>query len=301
MKGLVWMIEYDRLERRGKEKYLDRAVLAGRGYVRRRLLGTGTFSDVYCVEDIADGKRYACKVSSQVEMLEREARILEGLRHPIYPGFTAFVREAGLGLLLREYVEGYSLEEVLKRRRFSAGQTVRMGLMLADGLWYLHQLPERFLFRDVKPANIIVMQDGRVRLIDLGCVCSMAEEVTSRAGSPGFAAPEQLQAGGCLTAACDVYGLGKTLEAMLGEGKQGGRKYPADGPAMTGWHGMMPACRRKRTGLQKAGLRRRPFQEQRMERRLRRVLASCTEKEVGKRIADMKEVMQALAAKSLSS
>ena len=128
-------------------------------------------------------------------MLEREAKVLEGLHHPLYPEFYAFWREAEIGILLREYVEGDSLEKVLKQRRFSASQTVRIGLMLAEGLGYLHELPERLLFRDVKPANVILTQSGGVKLIDLGCVCSMEGETTSRAGSPGFAAPEQLH--GC--------------------------------------------------------------------------------------------------------
>lgn len=51
-------MDYERLQRGGRERYLDRAVLAGRGYVRRGLLGQGTYSDVYCIEDGADGRRY---------------------------------------------------------------------------------------------------------------------------------------------------------------------------------------------------------------------------------------------------
>lgn len=287
------MIEYDRLNRRGKEKYLDKAVFAGRGLIRRGLLGTGTFSDVYWVEDAADGRRYACKVSAQAEMLEGEARVLESLEHPLYPEFVAFWKEAGLGILLREYVEGHSLEEMLKRRRFSAGQTVRVGLLLAEGLMYLHRLPEELAFRDVKPANVIVTQDGGVRLIDLGCVCSMAAEVTSRAGSPGFAAPEQLRAGGRLTPSCDVYGLGKTLEAMLGEGHRVGdcrRQDAANGCGIALWRRKVPVYRRGRTGLQKAGQRWLPLRELRMEQRLRRILKACTEEDVEKRIADMEGV-----------
>lgn len=290
------MIAYDRLNQRGKEKYLDKAVFAGRGLIRRGLLGTGTFSDVYCVEDAADGRRYACKVSARTEMLEREARVLERLEHPLYPEFAAFWREAGLGLLLREYVEGHSLEEMLKRRRFSAGQTVRTGLLLAEGLLYLHRLPEEFAFRDVKPANVIVTQDGGIRLIDLGCVCSMAAEVTSRAGSPGFAAPEQLRAGGCLTPACDVYGLGKTLEAMLGERHRvcSHQQHAAASHGMACWRRKVSAYRRGRTGLQKAGKRWLPLCEGWMEQQLRRVLKTCTEEDVEKRIADMSILIKAL-------
>ena len=106
---------YERLDRQGRERYLDRAVLAGRGYSCLGLLGQGAFSDVYCVEDAAGGGRYACKVSWHGQMLEREAKVLEGLHHPLYPEFYAFWREAEIGILLREYVEGDSLEEVFDR------------------------------------------------------------------------------------------------------------------------------------------------------------------------------------------
>lgn len=184
-------MDYERLQRSGRERYLDRAVLAGRGYIRHGLLGQGTFSDVYCIEDAADGRRYACKVSWRAEMLEREARVLEEVRHPLYPEFAGFWRADGLGILLREYVPGRSLEELLGRRRFSAAQTIRAGLELAAGLRYLHGLREGLLFRDVKPGNVILGQDGGLKLIDLGCVCPLGTGAASRAGSPGFAAPGQ--------------------------------------------------------------------------------------------------------------
>lgn len=272
-------MNYDRLERKGRERYLDRALLPSLGYIRHELLGQGRFSDVYCVEDAWDGGRYACKISSHVEMLEREARIIEGLRHPLFPEYAFFRVERGLGILVREYVEGDSLEELRKRRAFSVGETVRMGLLLATGLQYLHGQPEQLLFRDLKPANIIIGQDGGVRLIDLGCVCSMTAEVTSRAGSPGFAAPDQLQKGGRLTASCDVYGLGKTLEALLWEasreGFRWGRGSAERGDSMiAGWV--------------------RTLRERRLERKLRRVLEACTEEDAGRRVADMGGVIQKL-------
>lgn len=302
-------MEYERLQRNGRERYLDRAVLAGRGYIRHGLLGKGSFSDVYCIEDRADGRRYACKISWRTEMLEREAQVLKGLRHPLYPEFAAFWRTAGLGILLREYVEGHSLEEMLKRRHFSAGQTAQVGLWLAEGLLYLHALPERLLFRDVKPANIIVRQDGRVKLIDFGCVCPMGASVASRAGSPGFAAPEQLGGGGTLTEACDVYGLGRTLEAMLAGGR--GLGDPGGGQLRERSRGSVPGFRRSsgtslpggRMGrLLQAGKGRmgpcaergRRTGELRLYRNLQKVLRACTEEEAGKRIADMEKVMERL-------
>ena len=154
---------------------------------------------------------------------------------------------------------GSCLKELLGRRRFSAEQTVRAGMELAEGLQYLHGRPERFLFRDIKPANIIVRQDGKIRLIDFGCVCSMEESFTSRAGSPGYAAPEQLQDGGILTESCDVYGLGQTLKEMLG------RNFRC-----------LPGRIRRKGWLKRM--------------RLGRILDACTEEEPARRPADMGQV-----------
>lgn len=279
-------MKYEKLDGKGRERYLSKAVLSPRGYILHRLLGRGAFSDVYCVEDSRDGRWYACKVSGHAGMLEREARVIEGLEHALFPTYAGFWTEGGLGILIREHVEGSALEEMLKRRCFSAEQTVRTGLSLAGGIGYLHGLPERLLFRDVKPANVIIRQDGGVKLIDFGCICSMAGEVTSRAGSPGFAAPEQLRDGGVLTEACDVYGLGKTLEAMLGrEGarRSGGRRLGRMGPEGAGVRGR----------LREVG---RALAAGRLERRLRRVLEACTQEEAEARIRDMGAVARELAS-----
>ena len=71
------------------------------------------------------------------------------------------------------------------------------------------------IFRDVKPQNILLRQDGRVKLLDLGAACRMRQR-DSMAGTPGYAAPEQLLPGAPLTPASDVYGVGRTLQAMAG-------------------------------------------------------------------------------------
>lgn len=249
----------DQAGQRRKEASLGGWILGRRGYQCRELLGSGAFSGVYRVEDPRGGGRYACKISEDGKMLEREARAMEALDHPLFPAYFDFWQEAGLGFLLREYVEGSSLEELLARREiFPAKETVRVGLALAEGLSYLHGRPERFLFRDVKPANVMLCGDGGVKLIDLGCVCPEAEWGASRAGTPGFAAPEQLERAGALTPSCDVYGLGQTMKAMLGTDDLGG------------WKG------------------------RRLRRRLGKVLEACTREAAGERVLDMAHVISAL-------
>ena len=248
---------------RNREDYLGGWVLGRKGYKCRRLLGKGAFSAVYCVEDETDGRVYACKISRDARLLEREAQVMAALGHPLFTTCFAFWREAGLGFLLSEYVAGCSLEEMLARRgRFSARQTVHMGIALAEGLAYLHGRPEKYLFRDVKPANIMVGQAGGVKLVDFGCVCSLEEGIFSRAGTPGFAAPEQLEGGRQLTPACDVYGLGRTMEEMLG----GDRTRKS-----VGW----PERKEKSRGL-------------------RRILEACRQEDVSRRIREMEQLLSAL-------
>lgn len=177
-------MEYEKLVRKNRERYLDKVILEKRGYLRRGLLGRGSFSDVYCVEDMAEGGLYVCKVSWKAGMLGKEAQAMAELSHPLFPQYAAFWEEDGLGILLREFVPGQSLAEMLERRRFSARQTICVGRMLAEGLRYLHGLPEPLLFRDIKPANIIIRQDGRAELIDLGCVCGLGGKQVPVPGLP---------------------------------------------------------------------------------------------------------------------
>jgi len=127
-----------------------------------------------------------------------------------------FWQDGEYGYLLMEYVPGNTVKSMLGRRgHFSVRQTIRVGMELAEGLLYLHEQTE-VLFRDVKPENIIIRQDGRVKLLDLGCVCRIGNTSGPGAGTPGFGAPEQFMEGECLDVTCDVYGLARTMEEMLG-------------------------------------------------------------------------------------
>lgn len=222
------------IKRRPVISHEDQKALAVRGYEVIRFLGEGAFSTVVLVgkqaltqhqharerrggmqaESLSDSA--ACKISNQTGLALREAEILAGIEHPLFPQYLGVWQEGEKVYLLMEYVSGSNLEALLTRRgSFSEKQIVRIGLELAEGLKYLHELPEPILYRDLKPANILLRQDGRVKLLDLGCACTTGRQ-TALAGTPEYAAPEQLKSGSVLTAASDVYGLGKTLQAMAG-------------------------------------------------------------------------------------
>ena len=122
-----------REEQKRKADSLGRLILGKKGYHCGRLLGKGAFSRVYYVEG-KDDLVCACKVSENVKLLEREARVMAVLEHPLFPKYFGFWREAGLGFLLGEYVPGCTMEEMLARRgHFTMGQTIRTGLALEIG------------------------------------------------------------------------------------------------------------------------------------------------------------------------
>ena len=214
--------------------YEDQKALTYRGYEIAQLLGEGAFSKVVLVrnkaltqlqhtEERRDSRQSegfidiaACKISRQTSLALREAETLAGIEHPLFPKYFCVWQEGEKVYLLMEYIWGSSLEALLARRGgFSDTQIIRIGLELAEGLKYLHELPKPILFRDLKPANILLRQDGQVKLLDLGCACNTGQH-SALAGTPEYAAPEQLKSGSVLTPASDVYGLGKTLNAMVG-------------------------------------------------------------------------------------
>lgn len=190
--------------------------LIGGKYELKELLGKGAFSRVYLAAD-KSGRSYACKVSGSSHLLEREAEILRRIHHPLFPGYVDYGQE-GMGWLVMEYIQGETLERILRHQgTFSPERAAEIGRSLAEGLMYLHERQEPLLFRDIKPANVMLEPDGKVKLLDFGCAC-FAGEKSSIAGTPGFGAPEQFVAGSPQGIAVDVYGLGQTLRAMAGNG-----------------------------------------------------------------------------------
>lgn len=199
----------------------------GKQYKVLRRLGKGAFAEVYLVEDSA-GRAYACKVCERPEMLEREAEIQKGINHPLFPVFFEFWQEEAKGCLLMEHVPGESLESILRREgRFRGEKAAEIGVRLAEGLRYLHERENPLIFRDVKPSNVMLTPEGNVKLLDFGCACAPGKNV-DRAGTPGFGAPEQFEPEELQTAAADVYGLGRTLQAIAGEKCRGLLKRVTD-------------------------------------------------------------------------
>lgn len=148
--------------------------LCEKGYEILNIVGKGSFSTVYRLREMKTGRHCACKVSENQKMLFREAELLRRLEHPLFPVFYDFWQQEKEACLVMEYIAGTSLEKLVgDRGRLTDRRASRIGLELASGLAYLHELPIPILHRDITPGNILIRQDGRVKLLDRSVLQSL--------------------------------------------------------------------------------------------------------------------------------
>lgn len=189
--------------------------LEERGFEEKGLIGEGAFGRVYRVKQKITKRIYACKlgVGTGKEHVCREAMFLKKISHPLFTKYIEYWEGDEYACFIMEYVAGIGLEEFVRRRiKLSETQTVRIATELAEGLWYLHK--HSVIFRDIKPQNIVIRQDGRVKLLDFGCACLRESGMGTKVGTPGFAPREQLYYGKAEVCS-DVYALGKVMQYML--------------------------------------------------------------------------------------
>lgn len=193
-------------------------LLLQNGYEDSLAVGHGAFGRVYRVKDVRNGRRYACKVAEDMDsrgLLCREAALQQSLGHPLFARYETVLEGETCTLLIMEYVKGQDLSLVLSRKALSEKQAICIAIQLAEGLQYLHALPEPVLYRDLKPENIRITLSGKIKLLDLGCACRLSEAALTRAGSRGYAAPEQLgQINAMPGFYSDIYSLGRLLVRM---------------------------------------------------------------------------------------
>lgn len=199
-----------------------------------RSLGEGGMGEVLLVMDmhlqrLAAAKRIRVVQSGQeqqeAEEFRKEMEFLKELVHPGLPAVYDFFKEQEWLYLIMEYVEGITLEQYLKKNgKVEVTKAVIWTVELTEVLGYLHSRRPAVLYRDLKPANIIIRPGGNLKLIDLGA-CVKSFEARGRAmGTPGYAAPEQWQVGQ-VSEACDIYALGAVLHEMLTGMRPGGAGY----------------------------------------------------------------------------
>ncbi len=195
-------------------------------------LGSGGFGAVYKVADTRLGDRIlAVKQMSQsglkpqeiadaAEAFKQEALMLASLMHHSLPRIYDHFAEAGKWYLVMDFIEGETLEERLQKMgsgHLPIEEALATGIELCAVLSYLHTRQPPIIFRDLKPANIMVTPDGHVYLIDFGIARHFKPgqaKDTIAFGSPGYAAPEQYGKAQT-TARADIFSLGATLHQLL--------------------------------------------------------------------------------------
>ena len=153
-----------------------------------------------------------------VQSLITEANLMKKLDHPAIPRIVDIIENDAAIYVVMDYVEGESLDKVLEKFGPQPQEVVLdWTKQLADALNYLHTQNPPIIYRDMKPANVMLKPDGTVKLIDFGTAreykgTSIADTVVL--GTPGYAAPEQYgkrETDG----RTDIYCLGMTMHTLL--------------------------------------------------------------------------------------
>jgi serine/threonine-protein kinase len=201
-----------------------RAVTEGRFEIEREL-GEGGMAAVYLAHEVALRRRVAIKVMSPAVLMERgtvgrfkqEAITIAALKHPHIVTVHGVEHHDQLHFFVLDFVEGGSLEDVLRRTGPLPIPVVRAWLVqVASALEYAHK--RRVVHRDIKPANILLDGEGNAVVTDFG-IAKVAEKqgftVTgSTVGTPTYMSPEQCL-GKAVTGASDQYALGAVVYEML--------------------------------------------------------------------------------------
>jgi len=187
------------------------------------ILGKGGMGTVYLAENIKLKTLWAIKcIPAKTEGdkgLPVETEILKKLDHPALPRIFDVFEEDGKIYIVVDYIEGINLREYLESKgKFSEKEIIPWLIQLCDVLMYLHnQKPNPIIYRDMKPSNIILAKDGKIKLVDFGIAREYKEENqydTVYIGTRGYAAPEQYGTGQT-DARTDIYELGMTIYHLL--------------------------------------------------------------------------------------
>lgn len=205
------------------------------GVVIERILGSGGMGRVYLGTDGPGGRQVALKVLLRTQRddnvrkrFEREARLLQTLRHP---GIAAVLRtgveedgDVDIPYIVMEYVEGVmSITDYVFKQRLGIRDAVQLYVQVCDAVGFAHA--QGYMHRDLKPANILVNRQGQVKVIDFGvaravqvdsAAVTVRTETGQIVGTMQYMSPEQFKADPRLVdKRSDVYALSAVLYEVL--------------------------------------------------------------------------------------
>lgn len=191
-------------------------------------IGQGGMSVVYLAMNERANKQWAIKEVRKdgvkdYEVVKQgliaETDILKKLSHPNLPSIIDVIDCEDTFLIVMDYIEGKALDYWLKKEGAQPQEkVVEWAKQICDVLGYLHSRKPPIIYRDLKPANVMLKPDGKIMIIDFGTAREFKEtsiEDTSCLGTQGYAAPEQYGGHGQTDARTDIYTLGTTMYHLL--------------------------------------------------------------------------------------
>ena len=201
--------------------------IVGGRYHCIRMLGEGGMKRVYVAEDLKLNNRL-CAVAELIDSatdpaqrqanrsaFEREADLLAELSNEHIPKIFDRFSDGQRHYLVMEYVPGETLEKwvTVSGGRLDQAESLYFGTQILEGLVYLHGCAPPIAYRDLKPENVMITPDKRVRLIDFGIARHFTRARATVVGSPGYAAPEQYK--GQVDPRTDIFAFGAVMHRML--------------------------------------------------------------------------------------
>lgn len=187
------------------------------------VIGTGGMSTVYLAKNVKMDTLWAIKeinknYNSTLDLLI-EPNILKKLNHPALPRIFDIIEDENSIYIIEDYIDGIPLDKKLLRcGRLPEKIVIQWSIQICEVLIYLHNLkPRAIIYRDMKPSNIMLTSEGKIKLIDFGIAREYKADVendTTYIGTMGYAAPEQYGRSQS-DVRTDIYSLGVTLYHLL--------------------------------------------------------------------------------------
>lgn len=190
-------------------------------------IGKGGMSVVYLAMDKHLNKQWAVKEIRKkgngkndeviVNSLLAEANMMKKLDHPALPRIVDIIDNGVTIYIVMDYIEGESLDKVLNKHGAQPEEVVvNWAKQLCDVLSYLHSQKPPIIYRDMKPANVMLKPEGNIKIIDFGIAREYKEQSladTTVLGTKGYAPPEQYS--GQTDPRSDIFALGMTMHHLL--------------------------------------------------------------------------------------
>lgn len=190
-------------------------------------IGRGGMSVVYLAMDTHLNKQWAVKEIRKrgsgkndeivVNSLLAEANMMKRLDHPALPRIVDIIDNGVTIYVVMDYIEGESLDKILNEYGAQTeDKVIDWAMQIADALSYLHSQRPPIIYRDMKPANVMLKPEGNIKIIDFGIAREYKEQNladTTVLGTKGYAPPEQYS--GQTDPRSDIYALGMTMHHLL--------------------------------------------------------------------------------------